>query len=57
LLRARALDRLRLVVFPLVLGETGSEPTFADLPDLELELRGTEVLDGRLVMLEYSSAP
>jgi dihydrofolate reductase len=57
LLRARALDRLRLVVFPLLLGETGSEPTFADLPDLELELRGTEVLDGRLVMLEYSSAP
>jgi hypothetical protein len=57
LLRARALDRLRLVVFPLLLGETGSEPTFADLPDLELELRGTEVLDGRLVMLEYSAAP
>jgi dihydrofolate reductase len=57
LLRARALDRLRLVVFPLVLGETGSEPTFANLPDLELELQGTEVLDGRLVMLEYSAAP
>jgi dihydrofolate reductase len=57
LLRVRALDRLRLVVFPLLLGETGSEPTFADLPDLELELRGTEVLDGRFVMLEYSSAP
>lgn len=57
LLRARALDRLRLVMFPLVLGETGSEPTFANLPDLELELRGTEVLDGRLVTLEYSPAP
>jgi dihydrofolate reductase len=53
LLRARALDRLRLVVFPLLLGETGSEPAFADLPDLELELGGSEVLDGRLVMLEY----
>ena len=32
LLGARALDRLRLVVFPLVLGETGSEPTFAEPP-------------------------
>lgn len=57
LLRARALDRLRLMVFPLILGETGSEPTFANLPDLKLELHGTEVLDGRLVMLEYRSAP
>ena len=57
LLRARALDRLRLVVFPLVLAETGREPIFADLPDLELELDATEVLDGRLVMLEYHAAP
>jgi dihydrofolate reductase len=57
LLRARALDRLRLVVFPLALGETGSEPTFANLPDLELELDGTEVLDGRLVMLDYRAGP
>ena len=56
LLRARALDRLRLVVFPLLLGETGSEPTFAHLPDLTLELQRTEVLDGRLVMLEYIAA-
>lgn len=53
LLRARALDLLRLVVFPLVLGATGSEPTFANLPDLELELGATSVLDRRLVMLEY----
>jgi dihydrofolate reductase len=57
LLRARALDRLRLVVFPIVLGETGSEPTFANLPDLALALGGTDVLDGRLVMLEYRTAP
>lgn len=53
MLGARTLDRLRLVIFPLVLGATGSEPTFAGLPDLELELAGTTVLDGRLVLLEY----
>jgi dihydrofolate reductase len=53
LLRARALDRLRLVVFPLVLGETGSEPAFADVGDLQLELIRTDVLDRRLVILEY----
>jgi dihydrofolate reductase len=53
LLRAGGIDRLRLLVFPLILGETGSEPTFADLPDLSLELVGSEVLDGRLVLLDY----
>ncbi len=57
LLRAQALDRLRLVVFPIVLGETGSEPTFADLPDLELRLHRTEVLDDQLVVLEYRPSP
>jgi dihydrofolate reductase len=56
LLCARSLDRLRLVVFPLVLGETGSEPMFAHLPDLPLRLGGTEVLDGRLVLLDYRTA-
>jgi dihydrofolate reductase len=53
LLHARALDRLRLVVFPLVLGDTGSEPVFADVGDLPLDLITTEVLDGRLVVLDY----
>ena len=53
LLRAGALDRLRLVVFPLVLGESGSEPIFANLPDVGLELFTTEVLDRRLVVIEY----
>lgn len=53
LLRADELDWLRLVVFPLVLGETGSEPVFASLPDLALELCDTLILDKRLVVLEY----
>jgi dihydrofolate reductase len=53
LLRAGALDRLRLVVFPLLLGENGSEPIFANLPYLGLELCATEVLDRRLVVIEY----
>lgn len=56
LLRVVALDRLRLVVFPVLLGETGSEPIFENLPDLALELGGTEVLDGRLVVVEYRPA-
>ncbi len=46
-------DRLRLIVFPQVLGETGTAPIFAGLPDLDLELEETRVLDGRLVVIDY----
>lgn len=53
LLRAGLVDRYRLLVFPQVLGSTGAEPPYAGLPDLDLELIGTSVLDGRLVLLDY----
>ena len=56
LMGAGLVDRLRLVVFPLILGETGREPLFDGLPDIGLELVGTGVLDGRLVTLEYRPA-
>lgn len=47
------LDRLRLVVFPQILGATGREPFLEGLPDIDLELAGQRVLDGRLVLLDY----
>jgi len=47
------MDRLRLMVFPLILGGTGKEPIYADYPRLPLELVGTKVLDSRLILLEY----
>jgi len=53
LLRLGQVDRLRLMVFPQVLGASGQEPVFADLPDLNLDLNSTSVLDGRLVLLDY----
>ena len=56
LMQAELVDRLRLLVFPLILGETGREPLFAGYPDIGLELVGTKVLDGRLVTLEYRPA-
>jgi len=56
LLEVRMVDRLRLTVFPLILGSTGWEPVFAGLPDIHLELVDTEVLDARLVTLEYRPA-
>jgi dihydrofolate reductase len=54
LLGRRLVDRLRLMVFPQVLGASGREPVFSGLPDIDLELLRTEVLDLRLVLLEYS---
>ena len=53
LMVAGLVDRLRLVVFPLILGETRREWIFSGHPDIGLELAGTDVLDGRLVTLEY----
>ena len=49
-------DRLRLMVFPLILGGTGKEPIYSDYPRVPLKLVGTKVLDSRLVLLEYRPA-
>lgn len=46
-------DRLRLMVFPLILGKAGREPIYAGYPQSGLELIDTKVLDSRLTLLEY----
>jgi dihydrofolate reductase len=53
LVKLGLVDRLRLMVFPLILGENGKEPICADHPRLPLELVNTTVLDSRLMLLEY----
>jgi len=53
LMAAGLVDRLRLVVFPHVLGKAGQEPVFADYPETSLSLASTTVLDSRLVVCEY----
>ena len=53
LLTARLVDCLKLVVCPLVLAQTGIEPTFEGLPDMGFDLLSTRVLDGRVLLLEY----
>ncbi len=53
LLAAGLVDRVEVTVFPVVSGRTGTEPVFADAEDLDLELLGTRVLDGRSVELSY----
>jgi len=53
LLGTGLIDRLRLLVFPLIAGETGQEPAFAQFPDVALDLVGQSVLDRRIVLSEY----
>lgn len=53
LLQFGLVDRLRLMIFPLILGSAGREPIFARIPQLKLELVESKVLDGRLTLLEY----
>lgn len=57
LVRLGLVDRLTLVVFPLLLGETGEKPILAQVGDQGLRLAATEVLDDRLVCLDYHLEP
>lgn len=50
---AGLVDRLRLMTFPLIVGESGREPFFAGLATTELELVGHRVLDGGVLLTEY----
>jgi hypothetical protein len=56
MLRLGLVDRLRLMIFPLILGEDGREPAFAGYPRAGLGLAATRVLDSRLVLLEHRPA-
>jgi len=51
LLVAGLVDRLKLVVCPLILPKTGVEPTFEGLPDMGFDLVSNKVLDGRVLLL------
>jgi dihydrofolate reductase len=53
LLSAGLVDRLRLVVFPVVNGATGRERVFDGWPDVRLELLESRTFDGRLQLLDY----
>jgi dihydrofolate reductase len=47
------LDRLRLLVHPVILGDPGGPRVFGRIAALDLALADTAVLDGRVVLLEY----
>lgn len=53
LLTAGVVDRLRVVVFPVITGATGQERIFDAYPDVALDLVETRTFDGQLQLLEY----
>lgn len=53
LLAAGLVDRLRLVVFPVITGRTGRERIYDGYPDIALEMVDSRTFDGRLQLLEY----
>ena len=53
LLAAGLVDRLEVTVFPVITGESGEDPILAGLPDIDLELVGSRLFDGRIQQLVY----
>jgi dihydrofolate reductase len=53
MIRFGLIDRLRLMVFPIILADAGREPIYANYPQEHLELISMKVLDQRLILLEY----
>ena len=53
LLVAGLVDRLRVVVFPVINGASGREHFYTGWPDVALETVDHRTFDGRLQMMEY----
>jgi dihydrofolate reductase len=54
LLSAGLVDRFRVVVFPVVTGQTGRERIYDGYPDVALEMTASRTFDGRIQLLEYA---
>lgn len=52
-MEADLVDRLRLVIFPVITGKSGSERIYDDYVDFALDMLGSRTFDGRLQLLEY----
>jgi dihydrofolate reductase len=53
LLNAGLVDRLRVVVFPVITGSSGRDRIYDGYPDVSLEMIGSRTFDGRLQLVEY----
>jgi dihydrofolate reductase len=53
LLAAGLVDRLEVMVFPIITGASGENPILASLPDIDLKLVESRLFDGRVQQLVY----
>src|SRR5688572_19724780 len=53
LLAAGLVDRLEVMVFPVITGASGENPILDDLPDIDLQLVDSRLFDGRVQQLVY----
>lgn len=53
LMAAGLVDRVQLTLYPVISGQTGDEPIFADAADFDLELLESRTLDARTTELIY----
>ena len=53
LLAAGLVDRLEVIVFPVITGASGEDPILVGLPDIDLELVASRLIDGRMQQLVY----
>ncbi len=53
LLNAGLVDRFRVVVFPVITGNTGSDRIYDGYPDIALDMINGRTFDGRIQLLEF----
>jgi dihydrofolate reductase len=53
LLKAGLVDRFRVVVFPVITGQSGRERIYHEYPDVALDMISSRTFDGRIQLLEY----
>jgi dihydrofolate reductase len=53
LLRARLVDRFRVVIFPVITGSSGRQRIYDGYPDVDLDMVSSRTFDGRLQLVEY----
>src|SRR6201999_994427 len=56
LMAAGLVDRVQVTLFPVITGQTGTDPIFGGAADFDLELLESRTLDGRIQELVYRPA-
>lgn len=54
LLVAGLVDKLRVVMFPVITGATGQERIYDGYPDVALEMTDSRTFDGKIQLVEYA---